>query len=332
VHGWTDDMPALMAAADVLVENAGGLTCMEAFAAGLPVLTYRPIAGHGRGNAAEMEAAGVAAWAQPGGLRAALDETAGIGGARRRVAARAMFAGDAAHDVAVLAGEGAPAPAVAPPRPRWPRRVAGVAVGVVAALAGAVALTSIGAGIAAAHGVAVAHPPAHAVDAYVALRIGQAATDDPRVAPALAGAHVTAIVCGSMAAADPLGVWELSAAGVDVANGGWGTHRGLTWNWRADVQRSGDAIRDATGVRVRTFAPGGRIDGLSLVSASWNNQRVVLARTLLPSAPLPSVEPGGVYVLDTRSLGPDQVLALISQIEALEAGGRSVAPLSALAG
>jgi hypothetical protein len=127
-------------------------------------------------------------------------------------------------------------------------------------------------------------------------------------------------------------VWELSAAGVDVANGGWGTHRGLTWNWRADVQRSGDAIRDATGVRVRTFAPGGRIDGLSLVSASWNNQRVVLARTLLPSAPLPSVEPGGVYVLDTRSLGPDQVLALISQIETLEAGGRSVAPLSALVG
>ena len=29
-------MPALMTAADALVENAGGLTCMEAFAIGLP--------------------------------------------------------------------------------------------------------------------------------------------------------------------------------------------------------------------------------------------------------------------------------------------------------
>ena len=36
VIGWTDQMPALMTAADALVENAGGLTCMEAFAVGLP--------------------------------------------------------------------------------------------------------------------------------------------------------------------------------------------------------------------------------------------------------------------------------------------------------
>ena len=42
VIGWTDEMPALMAAADALVENAGGLTCMEAFAVGLPVITYLP--------------------------------------------------------------------------------------------------------------------------------------------------------------------------------------------------------------------------------------------------------------------------------------------------
>ena len=48
VLGWTDQMPELMAASDVLVENAGGLTAMEALAAGLPVVTYRPIAGHGR--------------------------------------------------------------------------------------------------------------------------------------------------------------------------------------------------------------------------------------------------------------------------------------------
>jgi hypothetical protein len=242
-----------------------------------------------------------------------------------------MFAGDAAAEVVALAEQGAPAPARVAARRRG-RRVAGVAAGVVGACAGAVALTSIGAGIAAAHGVAVAHPPAHAVDAYVALRIGQAAADDPRVAPALAGAHVTAIVCGSMAAADPVAGWGLAAAGVDVANGGWGTHRGLTWNWRADVQRSGDAIREATGARVHTFAPGGRIDGLSLVSASWDDQRVVLARSLLPSGPLPPVQAGGVYVLDARSLAADEVLALVLRIETLEAGGQPIAPLSALVG
>jgi hypothetical protein len=161
--------------------------------------------------------------------------------------------------------------------------------------------------------------------------MGEAATDDPRVAPALASAHVTAVVSGSLAATDPVGVWELAAAGVDVANGGWGAHRGLAWTWHADVQRAADAIRDATGVRVRTFAPGRTIDGLSLVSASWDDQRVVLARTVVPSG-APVVQPGGVYIIDARGLPGDQVLGLISQIEAIEAGGQPVAPFSALHG
>ena len=208
-----------------------------------------------------------------------------------------------------------------------------VALTGAATLVAALGLTSVGAGIAAAHGVAVAHPPAHATAAYFALRLGPEASADARVAPALASAHVTAIVSGSMAATDPGAVAELAAAGVDVANGGWGAHRGLAFTWHADVQRSADAIRDATGGKVRTYAPGGRIDGLSLMSASWEDQRVVLARSVLPQAGnLPTVHAGGVYVLDVRTLSTDQVLGLIDQIDALEAGGQQVAPLSSLKG
>ncbi len=62
VFGWRDDLPTLMAAADCLVQNAGGITCLEAIARGLPILLYRPIAGHGRLNAETMERAGVARW------------------------------------------------------------------------------------------------------------------------------------------------------------------------------------------------------------------------------------------------------------------------------
>ncbi|HLG92315.1 MAG TPA: glycosyltransferase, partial [Acidimicrobiales bacterium] len=83
VLGWTDRMPQLMAAADVLVQNGGGLTCMEAFAAGLPVVSYRPIPGHGRQNALEMEAAGVAAYARsPEQLGPALERAATLAGRR----------------------------------------------------------------------------------------------------------------------------------------------------------------------------------------------------------------------------------------------------------
>ncbi|MEU1343059.1 glycosyltransferase [Streptomyces sp. NPDC005827] len=60
--GWVDDMPGLMHACDVLVQNAGGLTSLEAFAAGLPVASYRCIPGHGQTNAAALDEAGLAAW------------------------------------------------------------------------------------------------------------------------------------------------------------------------------------------------------------------------------------------------------------------------------
>jgi hypothetical protein len=58
--GWRDDVSDLMAASDVLVHNAGGLSLTEALAAGLPAITYLPIAGHGRANAEVLAAAGIA--------------------------------------------------------------------------------------------------------------------------------------------------------------------------------------------------------------------------------------------------------------------------------
>jgi UDP-N-acetylglucosamine:LPS N-acetylglucosamine transferase len=60
--GWVADMPALVRAADVVVQNAGGLTSLEAMAAGVPVLSYRCLPGHGTTNAAALDRAGLAPW------------------------------------------------------------------------------------------------------------------------------------------------------------------------------------------------------------------------------------------------------------------------------
>lgn len=60
--GWRDDVPELMAAADILVHNAGGLSFTEALVAGLPAVTYLAIPGHGRANAAVLAGAGLASW------------------------------------------------------------------------------------------------------------------------------------------------------------------------------------------------------------------------------------------------------------------------------
>ena len=71
--GWRDDLSAVIAASDCVVQNAGGFTSLEALAAGTPVVTYRPIPGHGVTNALGLEEAGLAPWARdPEGLGCAL--------------------------------------------------------------------------------------------------------------------------------------------------------------------------------------------------------------------------------------------------------------------
>lgn len=56
VYEFTDKMPELLAAADVLVHSTGGVTCLEAMAAGTPVVSYGLPVGHARINTRAMAA------------------------------------------------------------------------------------------------------------------------------------------------------------------------------------------------------------------------------------------------------------------------------------
>lgn len=62
--GWITDMPDLISVCDVVVQNAGGLTSLEALATGVPVITYRCLVGHGRTNADALDRAGWVPWAR----------------------------------------------------------------------------------------------------------------------------------------------------------------------------------------------------------------------------------------------------------------------------
>jgi UDP-N-acetylglucosamine:LPS N-acetylglucosamine transferase len=77
---WTNKVPAYLAAADVVVDNAGGLTCWEALACGRPVVIFDPLPGHGRFNAAALAEAGLVRWARtPAELCAAVRAPAAPG-------------------------------------------------------------------------------------------------------------------------------------------------------------------------------------------------------------------------------------------------------------
>jgi processive 1,2-diacylglycerol beta-glucosyltransferase len=56
VFGFTNKMPEILAAADVLVHSTGGVTCLEARAAGTPVVSYGLPIGHARLNTRAMAA------------------------------------------------------------------------------------------------------------------------------------------------------------------------------------------------------------------------------------------------------------------------------------
>jgi UDP-N-acetylglucosamine:LPS N-acetylglucosamine transferase len=108
--GWVSNMPELMRAVDVLVENAGGLTSLEAMASGLPIATYRPLPGHGRANAVTLMEAKVSTWIRdPAALGPVLAELIdGPQGQRQRMAGLALFASDrvdSAVDVLATATE-----------------------------------------------------------------------------------------------------------------------------------------------------------------------------------------------------------------------------------
>jgi processive 1,2-diacylglycerol beta-glucosyltransferase len=72
--GWRDDVPQLMGRADCVLNNGGGFTTVEALTVGVPLVSYRPLPGHGRANAVSLERAGLATYARDhAGLRHALN-------------------------------------------------------------------------------------------------------------------------------------------------------------------------------------------------------------------------------------------------------------------
>lgn len=84
--GWVDDMAGILAAADVVVDNAAGSTAKEALSLGRPVVTYRPLPGHGRHDALMMGEVGLTdVEDDPRALRGTLERLSAPEVARQRV-------------------------------------------------------------------------------------------------------------------------------------------------------------------------------------------------------------------------------------------------------
>jgi hypothetical protein len=78
-----------------VVQNAGGLSSLEALSAGIPVVTYRCLPGHGRTNATGLDQAGWVPW-----IRSRDDLARGL---RTALSAPSRFVPAAAQPEVVLA-------------------------------------------------------------------------------------------------------------------------------------------------------------------------------------------------------------------------------------
>lgn len=99
VLGFTDRMPSLLSAADVLVHSTGGVTVLEAIARGCPVVSYGAGSGHLRVVNRRMVELGLVRAARRETLRAVLEDTLEAGRAHPH---DVLHLPDAAHEIARL--------------------------------------------------------------------------------------------------------------------------------------------------------------------------------------------------------------------------------------
>lgn len=343
--GWTDDMAGLMGACDVLVENAGGLTCFEAMRAGLPLVSFRPIPGHGRKSASAMAAVGVSHFAKANDdLIEQLRSVGHPGPARRAVldAASELFRLDAAEVVAKVASTGLPAL----PRPRPVARLARAAYAAATAAALVWGGMTTGVGVAAAAGVGVAHPLArNRAMVYVGARLSPAELEDPSVQAALAHLRASAVV--DLATAEQVrgAVEELTAMDVGVESGGASydpteaNAPTAPWALAQSDSESVHALSILTGQPVDALVPDRTLSAFDLVDAGSDNFKVVVPGGVLPAAPkgpyprdrlqVPRLQGGEVYVVDGFQMNAPQLVVLLGSLAGQESAQHLTgAPLS----
>lgn len=302
ILGWREDMPVLMAAADCLIQNAGGMTCTEAIEVGLPIIIFSPIPGHGELNAHVME----------------------LAGAVRRVGTadelRALLRSAARGETSLLAldGELLAAPAVStvleslagnaalPARPRRILRPRPV-------LASVCALTLLSWFAFAPSGVAVAakgfraHVPGYDPSpGQVSLGIR---VTDPATAAAIESEirreRVPITIFANARAAEGLRSTAGSALGVAEEPGEEGSY--LPWKAKSEARTAALKIQQNTGAHPEYFLPASRTNLAAFAEAPPYTWLVMPERTGQGS-PHP-----GLLVVDASDLGPEAARSELAQ-------------------
>ncbi|HEY7033156.1 MAG TPA: glycosyltransferase [Thermomicrobiales bacterium] len=318
ILGWTDQIPMLMAAADCLIQSAGGVTCLEAMAVGLPILFVKPIAGHGGFNSRIMAEAGAAL---------PIRTTRELETVLHEVVAGAATLAPPACDPGVAVASAVLAALPHRVEPQAPRRIPVVRPLMAAAILALVAWVSFSPWVMA---LAVERTPLPVVEddgppgtVSVVVR-----TDDPAIAAALEQAidrsHLpVALFVDARATAgltaDPRVTFGVAEDRLPR------THANPVNRWRR-IHATARALEQTTGIAPRYVLPSGdRSDLVDLAVAPRHTR--VLVGVQGTDRPLRA----GLVVIDTSGLTPADAVAEVEQrLADIAAAGLRAIPLEAM--
>src|SRR5215212_3235065 len=320
VMGWRDDIPVLMAAADCLIQNAGGMTCLEAIEMSLPILIFDPILGHGEFNAQVMEQTGSARWVHTAGELTTLLRSVARGETTLAVPHTEPGVPPVCLRLEVLVDtyNPQPEPGRSVLRPRW------VLVGF-----GAIVLSSwlsfASPGIALAAQVLHLRVPGYRPPAgKVALGIK---VTDPTTASALENAarrdRVPITMFTDARGAEGLRPTPGLAFGVAEELGG--ARLPAPWKERSQARIAASEIQRFTGKYPEYFLPATRTDLAALADAPPHTRLVMPERTA-------GRNPGpGLFIVDVSQLEPKAARSKFMQtVQAIHHEGLECVPLAQL--
>ena len=315
--GWTKEVRRLLAAADVLIHNAGGLSCLEGFAVGVPVIGYACLPGHGHRNSLAMKQAGVAADAtSEAELLAEIRRLSRTDeGAAMVARARGMFLTDPTDELLELAR----APIAVAPRVAARATARRIAVRTAAVTAGVpltISVMSFGVAQASEHGVGVAS----STDAvYVAALIDHDQVADPRVMRALRSSRTSVAVRHSINAPTPTDVQALVGHGISVVGADTGVSSRNPRTLQESMDNAAGAVPYAVGEQAQVVclkAPG----IVEWTVARDHKVRLTLSKVLVENGVLPTtLQLGDVVVLDERGRSAVEVEQDLRAMTALSA-------------
>ncbi|HEX4722695.1 MAG TPA: glycosyltransferase [Pseudonocardiaceae bacterium] len=300
VLGWVNDMPALLRACDIVVLNSGGLTFFEAHAAGVPVLTYRCLAGHGRTNARSLEHAGLARWLHDRDeLTSALTEFARTHTSRVPTSTehRPIEVGTACPTVAITGLVRQPFDP--PPRDRVTSRRVRRLAWVAASVAWLLWVFTSGTSLAVAHGFrAVGETGIPANQVFFVVEVPADSPVSDQDIGSLSTMNAAVAVSVQTAADNPGVVRRMATAGLLMVNSAGGQPYETGWfAGRGAIGAGARAIDRLTTHRPKLMLSNGDLDAVDVSLAAIYGERIIIPKATLSCGSITKLPARGGIVL-----------------------------------